>query len=250
MLVSSVPLSETHSSGRWPRPAMIVSSSRAIRRPESEVSAARHRHSRVKSSTTARMRKAYRHDAPRLIDEFVPGVAAMVDDVVVGSEDAVGEPVFPHELPDVFDRVELRRFWRQRHESDVVGDVEFVGEMPSRLIEQQHGVSAWRHGFGDFLEMQRHGGGIAERQDEAGGRAVGRTDRAEDVGRAGALVMWRRGTRPTPCPSPCDLVLLTDPRLVLEPDLYRLARGVSTGDLVQADGEVFLNVSIASVSWA
>lgn len=28
-------------------------------------------------------------DAPRLIDEFIPGFAAMVDDIVVGCEDAI-----------------------------------------------------------------------------------------------------------------------------------------------------------------
>jgi hypothetical protein len=56
MLVSSVPLSETHSSG-GPRTAMRASSSRATLRPGSDVSATRQRHSRVKSSTTARMRK-------------------------------------------------------------------------------------------------------------------------------------------------------------------------------------------------
>jgi hypothetical protein len=50
MLVSSVPLSETMLTGR-PRPAMMASSSRATRTPDSEVSAARHKHSRVKSST-------------------------------------------------------------------------------------------------------------------------------------------------------------------------------------------------------
>ena len=31
------------------------------------------------------------HDAPRLIDEAVPGEAAVVDDVIVGFEDAVGD---------------------------------------------------------------------------------------------------------------------------------------------------------------
>ena len=60
------------------------------------------------------------HDAPGLIGEFVPGFAAMVDDVVVGFEDAVGEPVVAHELPDVFGRVQLRTFGRQRHERDVL----------------------------------------------------------------------------------------------------------------------------------
>ena len=51
-------------------------------------------------------------------------------------------------------------------------------------------------------------------------------------------------------PASGDLVLLTDPGLVLEPDLYRLARRVALGDLVEAGGKVFLNAAIASASWA
>src|SRR6266496_2937898 len=51
--------------------------------------------------------QADRHDGPRLVDEVVPGVAAVIDDVVVGLEHAVGEPVVADELPDVFDRVEI-----------------------------------------------------------------------------------------------------------------------------------------------
>jgi hypothetical protein len=38
------------------------------------------------------------HDAPGLIDELVPSVAAMVDEIVVGFEEAVREPVVAHEL--------------------------------------------------------------------------------------------------------------------------------------------------------
>src|ERR1700737_14728 len=48
--------------------------------------------------------KADGHD-PWLLDEFVPGEAAMVDDVVVGFEDAVRKPVIPRVLPDIFGRV-------------------------------------------------------------------------------------------------------------------------------------------------
>ena len=48
----------------------------------------------------------------------------MIEDMVVGFEDAVGEPVVPHELPDVFDRVQFRTFRRQRQEGDVVGGFE------------------------------------------------------------------------------------------------------------------------------
>ena len=49
------------------------------------------------------------HDAPGLVDEGVPGVAAVVEDVCVGAEDPVREPVVAHELPDVLDRVEFGR---------------------------------------------------------------------------------------------------------------------------------------------
>ena len=54
------------------------------------------------------------HDFPGLVDERVPGVAAVIDDVVEGLEDAVRQPIRPHELPDVFLRIELRRTRRQR----------------------------------------------------------------------------------------------------------------------------------------
>lgn len=37
--------------------------------------------------------EAERHDAPRLVDETVPGMTAEIDDVGVGSEYPVGQPV-------------------------------------------------------------------------------------------------------------------------------------------------------------
>lgn len=47
-----------------------------------------------------------RHDTPWLIDEPIPSMTAVVDDVVVGFEDAVRQPVIAHQLPDVFDWIE------------------------------------------------------------------------------------------------------------------------------------------------
>jgi len=38
------------------------------------------------------------HDAPGLIDEAVPGMAAVTDDVVVIAEHAVGQPVIPNPI--------------------------------------------------------------------------------------------------------------------------------------------------------
>jgi hypothetical protein len=54
--------------------------------------------------------------------------------------------------------------------------------VPAGLIEQQNRMGAWRHRSGDFGQMQRHRGGIAAWQDEAGGGPPGRADGAENVG--------------------------------------------------------------------
>ena len=59
------------------------------------------------------------HDAPGLVDELVPCLTAMIDEIVVGFEDTVGEPVVAHKLPEVLDRVELGAFWRQGDNGDV-----------------------------------------------------------------------------------------------------------------------------------
>src|SRR6202011_1837737 len=64
----------------------------------------------------------------------------MVEDVVVGFEDAVREPIVAHELPDVLNRIELGRFRRQRQERDVVWDGKPLRDMPSRLIKKKDGV--------------------------------------------------------------------------------------------------------------
>ena len=66
----------------------------------------------------------------------------MVDDVVVGIEDAVGQPVVAHELPDVLDRIELGRAWRQGENSDVGGHIELGRGMPTGLIHHQDGMGS------------------------------------------------------------------------------------------------------------
>src|SRR6202167_5723553 len=187
---------------------------------------------------------------PRLADERVPGEAAVIEDVGVGREDAVGEPVVAHELPDVLDRVEFGRLCRQRHQGDIARYRQFGGGVPARLIEQNDRVSARRHGLGDFGQMQRHGGGGASGQNERGALALGRADGAEDVGRAGALIARCRRPRAATGPSAGDLVLLSDPGFVLKPDLYGLAGSLARRDLRQVLGEVFLKAVAASSSLA
>ena len=66
------------------------------------------------------------HDAPRLVDEGVPRMAAVVEQIVVECEDPVGEPGVAHELPGVLDRVQFGAHGRQRHESDGGGHGEVM----------------------------------------------------------------------------------------------------------------------------
>jgi hypothetical protein len=78
------------------------------------------------------------HDLPGLIDEFVPGIAAMSDNIIVGREDAAGQPIVAHELPDVFHWVEFGRARRQGDDSDVAGYLEFSGGVSSILIHDEN----------------------------------------------------------------------------------------------------------------
>ncbi len=90
----------------------------------------------------------------------------------------------------------------------------------------------------------------AERHDRPGPLALGGADGAEDVGPFGALVAGCPGPGSLARPAPGDGVLLPDPRLVLEPQLYLGPGRETRPDLRQLGGEVFLNASMANSFWA
>ena len=129
------------------------------------------------------------HDAPWLIDEVVPGEAAVIDDIVVRFEDAVREPVVAHKLPDVFDGVQLGRFGRQWQDGDVFGNEEIVRHVPSCLIHYEDGVGIVCDVAGYLDQMLVHGVGVAPRHDEGSRLAVPGADRTEYVCRARALIV-------------------------------------------------------------
>ena len=160
------------------------------------------------------------HDPPGLVDELVPCLAAVVDEIVVGFEDSVREPVIAHELPDVLHRVELGGFRRQGDDGDVVRHDQAHRHVPAGLIDQEHGVCAGRDGLGDLGEMQVHRLGIAGRQDQGRALALSRADGTEDIGRGGALITRRAWAGAALGPAAGDLVLLANTSLVLEPDFF------------------------------
>ena len=123
-----------------------------------------------------------RHDLPGLIDEAVPRFAAMVDEVVVGAEDPVRQPIVAQELPDVFDRVQLRAFWGQRHDRDGGRHDEMARQVPSGLVQEENCMLAGRNLGRDLGQVQGHRLGVATGQDERCTFAVVRAYSSEDVG--------------------------------------------------------------------
>ena len=124
--------------------------------------------------------------------------------------------------------------------------------MPAGLIDQEHGVGAGRDGFGNLGEMQVHRLGVAGRQDQGRTLALFRADGAEDICRGGALIAGSARAGAALGPAAGDLVLLADPSLVLEPNLYCLdINRLPARDCLQARGEVFLKSSItpAACAW-
>jgi hypothetical protein len=144
----------------------------------------------------------------------------VIDEIIIGFEDTIGEPVVAHKLPDVFNRVELGAFRRQGDDGDVGWHNEARRHVPASLVNQKNSVCAGRNGLGDLHEMQVHRLGIAGGQDQGRTLALFRADRTEDIGGGGTLIAGRTGTGAALRPPSGDLVLLADTSLICEPDFY------------------------------
>ena len=105
----------------------------------------------------------------------------------------------------------FRRIGRQVQQADVVREVQLPAEsMPPGAIQQQDGMRASRHMAADLNQMQVHRLGIGLRQDKGCAGAARRTDRAEDVGPAIALIARRRGSGALFRPDVGQAALLAD----------------------------------------
>src|SRR3954470_7064540 len=117
--------------------------------------------------------------------------------------------------------------------------------MPAGLVHQDEGVRAGCNRLRNLLQVQGHALRGAAGENQAGSLARSGADRAEEVGRGGPLVLRGGRARAAFGPAPGDLVLLPNPRLIGEPDLYRLAIN-RLCDFLQAGGKVFLKAATAA----
>ena len=152
-------------------------------------------------------------------------------------ENADGEPVGAEELPDVLDGVQFGSVGRQLEEGDVRRHDQLAAAVPACAVEHKHRVRAGRHGAGDLSEMGVHRLGVGKGQHEAGRRAAGRADGTEDVGPLVSGVARRARPRAALRPDTGEGAPLADARLVLEPDLERLAPGRFRQDRRTASGK-------------
>ena len=91
--------------------------------------------------------RAERFDAPNFLPELVPGSAGGVDNAVVVGVQPMREVALLEVEPDAFDRIDLGRLSRDRQQSDVRGDFQAVGTMPSGLIGEHDGDLICRQSF-------------------------------------------------------------------------------------------------------
>jgi len=91
--------------------------------------------------------------------------------------------------------------------------------MPARPVEDHHGMGIGGDLAADLAEMMVHGGGIADRHDQRRRFALRRADRAKQVGRGEAEILWRYRPASGLPPHPGQSVFLADASLVLKPHL-------------------------------
>ena len=129
-------------------------------------------------------------------DQEVPRVAARGDDCVIAIPDSHAEFVAPQVVPDVLDRVELRRVGWQWQKRDVDWHVlSPARSMPSGAVAHQDGMRAGRYLRADLLEVLVHRLAVGRRHDDRRTYRTGRTDRAEQIDEVVAAVAHRKRTR-------------------------------------------------------
>ena len=109
--------------------------------------------------------------------------------------------------------------------------------MPTGLIEQHNGVAFGFYLGADHPQVLIHRLSVAVGHNQAGGRSFLGADRAEDIGRLGALILGRGWPGSPASPAARDFVFLPDAGFILEPDLDPGPFGELVADFLDPEGE-------------
>ena len=149
------------------------------------------------------------------------------------------EPIGPHVLPDVLDRIELWRPRRQQDWRDVGRHHELAGCVPCRAIHDEDGMRAIGDISGYFIDMFLHGFSVHPWRCDSRAHSACRANRPKKIGVFVTLV--GRLARPCPGSRPLtdDPVLLADPGFILKPDFNRRCLRQALKMCTQRAREVF-----------
>ena len=177
-------------------------------------------------------------DPAWVIEHGVPGVLASIEDVLIGSEQAVAEEVVFEVLPGLFGWIALWGVGRDIDQGDIAGNAQPLRAVPAGAVGDHGGVDLGGECGADFIEVQLHHGGVGAGENQADSAAALRAEGAEDIGILIAGVEGHR--RPRPCGSPAvgATAFLPDARFILAPKLNGLA-GMGGGDCLEFCGEFF-----------
>ena len=148
------------------------------------------------------------------------------------------------ELPDVFLRIELRTFRRQRDQGDVGRHDEPARQMPAGLIDEKRRVCARRDLSGDFGQVQVHGLRVASGHVEGCNLSVFGAVGGEDIILGGSLFR-RRARTCVPRLAQRRVILFFWPMRASSANQTSMAAGFDAllaPDLVQARGKAFFKI--------
>jgi hypothetical protein len=131
--------------------------------------------------------------------------------------------------PHAFHRIEFGRGCRQRQKRDVVRHGKRRRDVPAGPVEEQDGVHTGCQLLREGGEEHRHGLGCRAWQGEGEGLLGARPAGGEEIDAVVALVGETRRAHAALVPTVAHPTLLTDPGLILAPELD-LRLGVRRGD--------------------
>lgn len=123
-------------------------------------------------------------------------------------------------MPQPFDRIEFRGVRRQGQKRDVLGNRQSLGSMPAGIVQHQHHMTCCPNVLADRVEVQLHHVRVGPRKNQRTRIPRHRIHRTIQINPL--IFVLQRNNRSATLGSPdvAEASLLSEPRFILQPDLY------------------------------